>query len=105
MSHWLGDSMFHRTVFVLLLAIPAVRAEDALPPGAIARLGSYRFYHGIYIEAIAVSPDGKWLATAGMVPTDGADGRGSAVHVWDAATGDLLRTFPLPEAVETIGAL
>ncbi len=56
---------------------------DPLPDGAVARLGTSRFNHGIDIQAIAYTPDGKGLVSFGR------DGR---VHVWESSTGRLMRT-------------
>ncbi|HEY7424448.1 MAG TPA: WD40 repeat domain-containing protein [Gemmataceae bacterium] len=36
-----------------------------MPPGTVARLGDYRFWHGGTITSAAVSPDGKILASGG----------------------------------------
>lgn len=58
---------------------------DPLPPGALARLGTVRFRHGKGIEAIAYSPDGKTIASAGT---------GGSLVLHDATTGKRLRTFP-----------
>src|SRR5262249_42744986 len=38
---------------------------DALPPGAIARMGTTRFRHGGYIDAIAYSTDGNSILSRG----------------------------------------
>jgi RNA polymerase sigma factor (sigma-70 family) len=63
---------------------PAADSQgDPLPPGAVGRLGTVRFRHAEEVEAFALSPDGKRLATAG----------GRAVVVWDAVTGQELCRF------------
>jgi RNA polymerase sigma factor (sigma-70 family) len=40
------------------------RAGEALPPGALFRIGSTRLQHGSPIYAVAAAPDGKLLASA-----------------------------------------
>src|SRR5262245_14629406 len=55
---------------------------DPLPDGAFARLGTVHFRQGNSIHAVAISPDGKTIASAGY-PT--------AIHLWDAATGKRIR--------------
>ncbi len=66
-------------------AMPKVdRHGDALPEGALARLGTVRFRHGASIIHIALSRDGNVLATGG------ADG---IVRLWDTRTGKLIREF------------
>ncbi len=45
---------------------PAVRRDpfgDPLPPGAVTRLGRPTFQHNPQLSSIALSPDGKYLAT------------------------------------------
>ena len=74
----------------VLLALPASAAE----PGPLARLGSDRFRQPDRVTAIAYSPDGKRLATAG-------DGQ---VHVWDAADGRPLQAVAVTER-EFVSAL
>jgi WD40 repeat protein len=51
---------------------------DALPSGAVARLGSLRFRHGDPISAVALSPDGKLAASAAG---------GSDVFLWEVPGG------------------
>src|SRR5262249_18426358 len=80
----------------LLLALSSVPSfaeppDDSLPDGAIARLGSYRFYHGGEIQWMTVSPDGKLLASCNE-PSDCVD---RSVCVWDAATGTCLHRFAI----------
>lgn len=63
----------------------SVPAEDPLPTGARARLGSQRFTYGSFIEALAVSPDGTTVAGIGQT---------NAVVIWDAATGKRQALLP-----------
>jgi RNA polymerase sigma factor (sigma-70 family) len=50
---------------------------DALPGGALARLGSTRLQLGGSVYSVGFSPDGKYLAAAGHEP----------IRVWETATG------------------
>jgi RNA polymerase sigma factor (sigma-70 family) len=56
---------------------------NALPEGALARLGSGRLRHGAPVSELAFAPDGNRLVSAGT-------GR---LRVWDAATGGLEHQF------------
>jgi RNA polymerase sigma factor (sigma-70 family) len=56
---------------------------DPLPDSAILRLGTLRFRHPGTVHEMALSPDGKVVATAGY----------DALIAWDAATGKELWKF------------
>jgi WD40 repeat protein len=52
------------------------RWRDPLPPGALMRLGTIRFRHPGEIQALAISPDGKIMATGG-----------EKIYLWEMDTG------------------
>jgi RNA polymerase sigma factor (sigma-70 family) len=58
---------------------------DALPPGAVNRIGSTRFRQGSYVGRLQYAPDGNSIAAA-------ANGY---VYLWDAATGNARWRFPM----------
>jgi WD40 repeat protein len=56
--------------------------DDPLPEGVLARLGSTRFRHSGHIWSLAISPDGKTVASKGG---------GEVVRFWDVKTGRQVR--------------
>lgn len=64
---------------------PAPPAEDPLPSGAIARLGTLRWRHGEGVSDLALSPDGQRVACVA----------GGALSLFDAR-GQRLACFELP---------
>src|SRR5438067_625153 len=68
---------------------PAARADDSLPKGAVARLGSLRFRHPGPVGALAYARDGRLIATAC---------NDHLVRLWDAATGSEVRALKGHEA-------
>ena len=59
---------------------------DALPAGAILRLGTIRLRHPEGIRSVAFSPDGRMLATTGgMIDPQ--------IRLWDLRTGRLIRAL------------
>jgi RNA polymerase sigma factor (sigma-70 family) len=68
---------------------PAPERAEALPAGAVARLGTTQLRHGDAIFFAACMPDGKALLTASKDRT---------VRLWDLATGKEIRRFDLGEA-------
>jgi WD40 repeat protein len=85
--------------------------SQALPKGAVARLGTTRFWHEGIIGAIAFSPDGKRVATGGMFarpvyqPAGGGGvGHDNTIRLWDTTTGGQFQRIELP-AFEGIAGL
>jgi WD40 repeat protein len=66
---------------------------------ATGRLGAL-LSHSDAVTAVAWSPDGMRLATASAAQAGGSPS--PAVLVWDARTGDLLRTLPLASAAQSL---
>src|SRR5947209_620352 len=66
---------------------PRAPAADALPPGAVARLGDGSLWHGADIRAVAFAPGRNVLAS------HGSDDK---VCLWHAVTGKLLRRLDVP---------
>lgn len=81
----------------------SVFSAEPLPPRALARIGSHRFYHGPGITCVALSPDGRRAASAARMPSseDGEDIGRSAydqlIVMWDAATGERIHELHVPQ--------
>src|SRR5262249_24532446 len=58
--------------------VPVDRHGDALPPGALARMGTIRFRPGVSVARAVFSPDGKLLASESWDRT---------VRVWETSSG------------------
>jgi WD40 repeat protein len=68
----------------LVFAPPAAGGgAELLPPGALARLGTTRFRVGTYVNATALSPDGKLVAA----------GNFQELRLLDARTGEVVRVL------------
>ncbi len=92
------------------------RYGDALPEGAIARLGTLRLTHLGGIEAVAISPDGAVAASGvcdgketylgertihqskGFTLGEGVRVTEATIRLWNVKTGELLRQFSTPDA-------
>ncbi len=73
---------------------------DALPPGAVARLGTARLRHRAEIHIVLFSRDGRQVISAAGRNRPECDPRETgvpvdetAIRVWDAESGRLLRQF------------
>ncbi|MGQ0633066.1 MAG: WD40 repeat domain-containing protein [Planctomycetaceae bacterium] len=67
----------------------AEEATDALPPGALFRLGNGRFRHEGWNKNVAYAANGKVLVTCSE----------RSLKIWDAKTGKLLRQAPLADSI------
>ncbi len=76
---------------LVVLYLPSLTLGNELPDGAIARLGSYRFWHPDTILSLLASPDGKMVAT-----TINAKKPNPNIFIWNYPTGELLWKFKHP---------
>src|SRR5262249_8697958 len=75
--------------------VPVDRHGDALPPGALARMGTIRFRPGVSVARAVFSPDGKLLASESWDRT---------VRVWATCSGrELHRLGGRGPRVELLG--
>ena len=68
-----------RSCCLLLLLATSLQADERLPNGVLARLGSLGMRHHDCVTALALSPDGKLLASAGDDKT---------LRLWNVETGE-----------------
>ena len=59
-------------------------AGDALPTGAVARLGTVRLRHPDWVRSLAASPDGKLLASGGEW----------RIRIWELPSGRPVKSYP-----------
>ena len=69
------------------------RHGDAIPRGAVVRLGTIRLRHSTGVSHLAFSPDNKLLVSVASE---------SRIHIWDAATGRGLAEFSHPFLVRCL---
>lgn len=74
---------------ITLFANPCRAADEPLPAGAIARMGSSKFRLPQGAAALVFSPDSKWLLSG--------DNQGT-IQAWDVATGQVARQWRLSQA-------
>jgi WD40 repeat protein/serine/threonine protein kinase len=75
-----------------LLALAGGGDPDQAPPELAAMLGDGRFLHKDFINCVAYSPDGRFLATVATT-WDGQAYTGWEIKLWQAATGQVVRDF------------
>src|SRR5436190_524627 len=68
-SHGMRRSWMATCLLAFVAGLPAEepharRGDGPLPPRALARLGSFRFYHGPGVQYAVLSPDGSRIASS-----------------------------------------
>ena len=89
--------------FLVCMLSAAVARADELPPRALARVGSYRLYHGPDVHSAVVSPDGRMIASASWETSGYSDEKEQVacekiIVLWDCATGKRTRELEVPYA-------
>ncbi|HKB40827.1 MAG TPA: hypothetical protein VKD72_30655, partial [Gemmataceae bacterium] len=95
---------------------PVDQHGDPLPRGAVARLGTLRFVHLGGLASVAISPDGKVVASGvtegkkvylnekilhqkdGLTVSTGERRILATIRLWDAGKGTVLREVATPDA-------
>lgn len=65
---------------------------DQLPPGALVRLGTTSFRHEDRVESVALTPDGRTLASVA----------GNSLMLWGPATGQLVHRYTIDTALHCL---
>jgi WD40 repeat protein len=96
----LGEGL-HKSEVDQLLSEPVDGIDEPLPPQAIARMGSYRFYHGPGVSTAVLSPNGQMIASASSRAFYYADEKVQNAYeriivLWDSATGKRVRELQVP---------
>ncbi len=100
---WLAAiSLFTVAATVSWSSEPVDDVAEPLPPRALARLGSYRFYHGPDVNSAVLSPDGRMIASASLKVVS-KNGNPQYVNekgiiLWDKVTGQRIRELQVPNA-------
>jgi WD40 repeat protein len=84
------------------LPVARVEQDDSpLPRGALLRLGSTRWRHQAPVAALALSPDGKCVASAGdlLESPYSAGEKDCIVRLWDASAGKERNSFAVRDTV------
>lgn len=86
-------AMLRHSLALMVIFAAGAHADDSLPRGALRKMVVTEDGAGT-LWSVAFSPDGKWLACGGSV---------KKIHLFDAHTGELLRSFGShPDAVWTV---
>src|ERR1700722_17236717 len=102
-SWWRGVGLGGAALFLLFSARPTSRETDdrkdslgdPLPARAQTRFGGSRLRHEQPVQAVALSPDGRYIASSA---------RDFSVRIWDLPTGALVHSLLAPTNRLAFGA-
>jgi WD40 repeat protein len=82
---------------------PVDGIDEPLPPRAVARIGTYQFYHGPGINCAALSPNGRIIASTSVpayyhLDEKDPNDQEKIIVLWDSATGKRIRELKVPHA-------